>query len=655
MLAWLRRFMLSWVGTTVLLVVLAGAVLATVRVATRELETQSMTGYEHAARLLTDLTVDQNLVAAHFHGLPINDGVRARLDRDVEALVREGSLDGLEVWRSDGALVYADARHPDTEQQLPADELAAVNARGHSVVAVNDTGDGRGATALEVFLTYGAGADGDPDGIVEVILPYAPYAKSLQDALRGVYAAAALLLAATVLVVARLRRRVRLRDHQARHDPLTGLLNRTELHGRIDQALRTSAPGELMLVDLDGFKQVNEALGYPAGDVLLQQVSDCLRRAAPPSSAVARLGGDEFAILQPAGSGRAILWALRQTVFVVEGIEMAVEGTGGLVVLPHDAGEAVAALRRADAAMYRAKRAGTVLERYDARYDDGDIGHLGLLAELRRALARDELALVYQPKIDLLHGAVSGVEALVRWHHPERGVLGPGAFLPWAEPTNLMGPLTEWVIHRARTDAHAWLEQGVDLPVAINISPRTLLDQGAGGPISLLVHPTSSLATLEVEVTETAVMNDPVRAAAVLANLRGRGLSIAIDDFGTGYTSLALLRSLPVDVLKIDRTFVTELLDDPSSRAIVASTIDLAHRLGLHTVAEGVEDDATLTELTALGCDQAQGFGIALPMPADELLRWCVARGQRSARTGPSRRDRVSTASTHRGRPSPAA
>jgi diguanylate cyclase (GGDEF)-like protein len=390
-------------------------------------------------------------------------------------------------------------------------------------------------------------------------------------------------------------------------------------------------PGALLLVDLDGFRSVNDTLGHPAGDVLLGLVGAELRSSVRPGDILARLGGDEFAILLTdlAQEGNAadvaltVLDRLRSRTFEVDGIGLSVDASIGVVLIPEDGAHIDVLLRRVEVAMYQAKSARTGVIAYDEATDTHDVGKLNLLAELRRAIDNDELVLHYQPKARIADRRVEGVEALVRWQHPTRGLLSPDAFIPQAESTGLLGPLTRWVIGRAIRDAAHWDRGGLPLAVAVNVSPRTLLDGDLPATIlGLLVASGLPSHLLEVEITETAIMTDPVGATHVLGQLRAMGLRVSIDDFGSGYTSLSYLKALPANTLKIDRCFITDMCVDDRDRAVTQSIIDLGHRLGFTVLAEGIETEEIWGELRELGCDEGQGYLLARPMAAELIEGW---------------------------------
>ncbi len=423
-------------------------------------------------------------------------------------------------------------------------------------------------------------------------------------------------------------------------DQLTGLPNRTLLHDRTEQALTLAArhayTAALLLIDLDRFKEVNDTLGHHYGDVLLQQMAQRLGTVLRDSDTVARLGGDEFAVLLPQiatiDDAIAVAEKIRIAIeapFLVEGLSMDVDASIGLAAYPHHAANADELLQRADVAMYAAKAAHLDFVVYEARLDQHSPRRLGLLGQIRRAIANHELVVFYQPKAEAHSGRVTGLEALVRWQHPEHGLLGPDEFIPLAETTGLIRPLTSYVLQTALDQCRTWRDAGHDLSVAVNVSARCLLNLDLPVEIaSLLATYTIAADRLVLEITESAIMNDPVRALEVLNRLHALGVRLSIDDFGTGYSSMAYLKNLPVHELKVDRSFVTHMRQQQSERVIVRSTIDLAHNLGLRVVAEGVEDKETWQELDLLGCDTIQGYHLAKPMSASTLDTWLAQRPQ---------------------------
>jgi diguanylate cyclase (GGDEF)-like protein/PAS domain S-box-containing protein len=427
---------------------------------------------------------------------------------------------------------------------------------------------------------------------------------------------------------------------QAFTDQLTGLPNRALLHDRTQQAIRLAGrqglTAALLLLDLDRFKEVNDTLGHHHGDLLLQQVAERLQGSLRDSDTAARLGGDEFAVLLPqitsVQAATAVADKLRAAIeapFAVDGLTLDVDASIGVAAYPDHATDANQLLQRADVAMYAAKATHAGYTVYDPTLDQHNPRRLGLLGQLRRALAAGELVVYYQPKADARSARILGVEALVRWQHPEHGLLGPGEFIPLAETTGLIRPLTSYVLQVALRQCRTWLDAGRDLSVAVNLSTRCLLDLTLPDQITQLLEDTAVAPDrLVLEITESAIMTDPTRALEILNRLHTLGVRLAIDDFGTGYSSMAYLKSLPVDELKVDRSFVKHLRDNQNDAVIVRSTVDLGHNLGLRVVAEGVEDQATWQELATLGCDTVQGYYLAKPMPAAELATWLATQPQ---------------------------
>lgn len=422
-------------------------------------------------------------------------------------------------------------------------------------------------------------------------------------------------------------------EYLALHDPLTDLPNRTLLLDKVGQAIkdarRDGSCVALMLMDLDHFKEINDTLGHHNGDLILQQAAWRLRHALAPGHIVARLGGDEFGIMVPNANGQlaeqaavALLHALEQP-FTLEGQSFHIGASIGIAYFPGHGEEPLTLLRRADVAMYTAKRMRVEFSVYDSAQDQHSLRNLALMGELRTAIEQRQLTLHYQPKVNVQTGRVSGVEALVRWRHPEHGMMPPDEFIPLAEQSGLIRPLTMWVIEEALRQAREWFDDGIDLDMAVNLSARSLQDpQFLQQTQELLDANGRRAARLRLEITETAVMADAQRALEVLKRLSAMGVRLAIDDFGTGYSSLAYLKRLPVDELKIDKSFVTDMTQEENDAVIVRSTIDLAHNMGLKVVAEGVQDAETFKMLSELGCDVAQGFYFGAPMEAAELAGW---------------------------------
>ncbi len=426
--------------------------------------------------------------------------------------------------------------------------------------------------------------------------------------------------------------------HDALHDSLTGLPNRLLLADRFEQALladkRANTTTGLLLIDLDRFKEVNDTLGHHIGDQLLARIGPRMAASLRGTDTIVRLGGDEFAVLLPEvdGLGGALDVATRLRTalsepFNFDGIELDIDASIGVVISGVHGNDAVTLLQRADVAMYEAKRQALGVVVYDPGNDEHSPERLSLLGQLRRGIERDELFLHYQPKVNLGTGKMTGVEALVRWQHPERGCVPPDDFIPLAEHTGLIGPLTVWVLNKALAQAKTWADSGHLIPIAVNVSARNLADSDfANKIVELLVHHGVPAELLEIEVTESAVMLEPERAANILNQLHGLGVRIAIDDFGAGYTSLAQLRNLPISELKIDRSFILAISNNPDDALIVRSMIDLGHSLNMKVVAEGVENALSESMLGDYHCDIAQGYHLCRPVLPEALMLWHTQR-----------------------------
>ncbi len=439
-------------------------------------------------------------------------------------------------------------------------------------------------------------------------------------------------------------------QHRALHDQLTELPNRQffrqRLDERLDVAAGTDASFVVMLADLDDFKAVNDSLGHQLGDEFLRQVAERMAAAVPPEAMVARLGGDEFAILLP-HAGVAEGRALARTVLdrlaeplELETFSLDIRASFGLAVFPTHGSDAMSLMKHADLALYHAKSENSGCEVY-AGQDDTGFDRLGLAAQLRRAIEQGELVLHYQPKLAVGDEGQDAVEALVRWQHPFLGLLGPDAFIPLAEQTNLIKPLTRWVLDEALAQCAAWRAKGLDLHVAVNLSTRSLLDRRLPAQIAgQLAAQGLPGGCLQVEVTESKIVADFGRARDVLEQLRTMGVGVAIDDFGTGFSSLAQLQQLPADELKIDKSFVMRMATHTSDAAIVRSTIGLGKNLSLKVTAEGVETPEACQWLSELGCDFVQGFHLGRPSPADgcerDLRRHMLERCARRTAAAPA-------------------
>ena len=425
--------------------------------------------------------------------------------------------------------------------------------------------------------------------------------------------------------------------HQALHDELTGLPKRKLLYDRLQRAIYQAQRGKhcvaLLIMDLDRFKEINDTLGHHCGDELLKQIGNRLNTALRKSDTIARLGGDEFAILAPEGDAeQAVQLANKVTQIMgpshtIHEMEVSVQPSIGIAIYPEHGEDADMLMRHADVAMYQSKQQGGGISVYVPESDPHSLQRLTLISDLRHAVENESLMLYYQPEIDPSSGNVTGVEALARWNHPKMGLIRPDEFIQIAEKSGQIKALTELVIRQAFQQHHAWQRTGTSLKISINLSARNLHDMQLpayiGQQLAVWNVPPGDIC---LEITESAMLIDPARARQNLTAFDEMGLLLAIDDFGTGYSSLAYLKQLPVSIIKIDKSFVMDMVQDENDASIVRATIDLAHNLGLRIVAEGVENRETLSALQSLGCDFLQGYYISKPVPPDELIRWLTNR-----------------------------
>ena len=578
---------------------------------------------------------------------------------------RPGStLLGIRLWTGHGVLVYdsssagaggrgaastlrapadtAPARAVADPQRL-ADAIRRVSAQSSAAVVTAVDSNGHTAAALDVYVPVLYGRT-SPSAVAEVLLSYDETAAAIRQATRTVLwvtaGGLALLFVLLFRTVHRASRRLRTQASEnarlALLDPLTGLPNRRLFNDRLDRAAAVSArsglPLGVLLLDIDRFKDVNDTLGHPRGDALLVEVAARLRRTIRDADTVARLGGDEFAILLPVvesvAAAEQFAGRVRQVFddpFDLEGMALHVDTSIGLAVLPEHADDVTTLMARADIAMYTAKAAGVGVATYagqDAVHDA--TSRLILLGDLRAALGRsDELHLHYQPKVDLRTGRVVGLEALLRWQHPTLGNIPPADFIPVAERTGLMQQVTARVLTLVGAQMAAWRDEDgpqSQLPVAVNLSARNLLEPELDLFVAdLLRTHRISPSLLELEITESALVEDPARAIAMLRKLTALGLTVAVDDFGIGNTSMSQLGTMPLRTLKIDRSFVTNLVDNEAGPVLVKAIVDLAHEFGLLAVAEGVESPEVIERLRAMGCDVAQGFHWSRPVPPAQV------------------------------------
>jgi diguanylate cyclase (GGDEF)-like protein len=585
------------------------------------------------------MLVAETAVEPILDGRPIAKGLSptevAAMNRLVKRAEGDHNVLRMRLQDMNGHVVYSDdgsgfSKTPDDDAE--GADHGEITAELTHLNADSDDSGPLGPKAVEVYLPLTAGSPEHTVGVFEVYLPYAPIAIDVdaglhtlyRDLLLGLGALYIALFVISVSVSRRLRQQVRENKFLAEHDPLTELPNRSLFHQRAQEAVvhavRTDARAAIAIVDLDRFKEVNDTLGHDSGDQLLTQLAQRLADHTRPQDAVARLGGDEFGvILSDVGDAEEVLRRLRDIIeneVEVSGLPLSVESSIGYVISPDDGIDVDDLLQHADVAMYVAKGQHSGVVRYDAEHDHYDAANLGLIADLRRAIDADELVMHYQPKAALSDGRIEAVEALVRWQHPTLGLLYPDRFIPMCEQTDLIDRLTTWVMRTALTD----IRDLGEVAVSVNVSARTLgRSRFADQVIAVLADLDVPPERLIVEITETALLTDPPRAAAVLAQLDAIGVRVSLDDFGIGQTSLGYLSSLPVHELKIDKSFVMDMMANPAHAAIVRSIVDLGHNLSLQVVGEGVETDAVFATLREAGCDLAQGFLLARPMPAEQL------------------------------------
>jgi len=624
-------------------VIALGFVLA--RVLESQVVARTLADADQSAQLIARIGVQPRLTPRDLRDGLSAQGVR-ELDRQLHARSVANDLARIKIWNAADKVVYSDLHSLIGRTLTPSDELEhALAGRPNDAAVVTPTPNSETASEVglgrlvEVYVPLRFSSTGPPAGAFEIYLSYAPLAKALSKDKRTIALVVAiglaLLWALLFRIVARASLRLRRQSQEnyslARYDQLTGLPNRTLFIERVAEELRGegrhSGAAAVLLVDLDGFREINDTLGHQIGDRVLAEVGRRLRAELPDDVLVARLGGDEYAVLCPRTGGVTDALATAATIqsnlespIVHDGVALNVEASIGIAVMGEHAEDLDSLLQCADAALERAKSHRSRVEVYAPEHDSFDATRLILLGQVRRALQRDEFVLHYQPEIDLASGQVTSVEALVRWNHPEHGMLAPGQFIPLIEQTALVGPVTLYVIAAALRQVVAWRELGLHMHLSVNLSARNLLDPALPDHIeALLREHRVAPQELTVEVTESATLADPARAVSVLGALHASGIGVSVDDFGTGQASIAYLTSLPASEIKIDRSFIADICTDHRAEAIVRSIIDLARHLELRVVAEGIETEAVLERVTDLGCDTGQGYLIARPLPAEEL------------------------------------
>ena len=611
------------------------------------IESRAVQEAVRGSEFVTRVALEPALGAAVARG-SLNDAEITQVDRALSSGIEGAVLSRLKVFHRSGRIVYSDNHAVIGTGGKPSGRVREVLNTGQPTYEPADTAGAAHRSEqslgplMEIFVPLHQPGQAAVVGVAELYIPFAPVEAGIDEdsdrlvayLLGGLALLWVALFRLVLLVSQRLRSQVQRNEHQALHDALTGLPNRALLADRFEQALRSEpragSPIGLLLIDLDRFKEINDTLGHHFGDQLLIQIGPRLTGVLRAGDTVARLGGDEFAVLLPGIGTReaavAVVGKLQTALaapFAVEGVELHIEASVG-VVLSGEHGHLPAELmQRADIAMYYAKQRSLGMSVYDPDTDGHSPERLALLGDLRRALHDDELFLHYQPKVSLSTGQVCGAEALVRWQHPHRGLVPPDAFIPLAENTGLIGPLTTRVLDLALAQARRWADAGAPLQIAVNLSARNLLDDRIDTLVAqLLARHGVPAALLKLEVTESAIMTDPLRAKALLERLAAQGITLSIDDFGAGYTSLAQLKNLPITELKVDRQFVSTMQTDTSNRTIVRSVVELGHNLGLTAVAEGVENIETLQQLTDYTCDVAQGYHLSRPLTAQAFDTW---------------------------------
>jgi diguanylate cyclase len=565
------------------------------------------------------------------------------------ASLRSRGLDEAVLWNRSGRVVYStDRRLVGSTFPLSANLVRAFRGESVSGMERPPGASKRGGSAplLNVLVPLTFGTPQSTSGALELVSPSTSLQQEITRDTRLLYllllGGLAALYAVMLPIVWHISRRLRAQaDENERlslQDPLTGLPNRTLFLQRLRKLIAERGDGAaaVALIDLDRFKEINDILGHHSGDELLRDFAVRVAGLVRDGDCFARLGGDEFALLLPALNDERPLVeiaeriaAALETPFLLNGLPIEIEASIGSVLYPNHGTDAETLIRRADTAMYLAKRARSGHQVWSPLQEDSQPEQLALIGELRRAIEQHELVLHYQPQARLDDGSIAAAEALIRWQHPTRGLLGPAEFVPLAQHTGLIGPLTLYVIEQALAQARQWRDEGLDLGVAVNIAARNLIDPDFSEAVRDLIA-CSGLdpQMLELELTESAVLTDPRRAATVLGQLEKIGVRLAIDDFGTGYTSLAYLHQLPVHRIKIDRSFVASMMESADRAAIVTATIDLARALALEVTAEGVESHQVWTRLRELHCHSAQGYYLNPPRPADEISRWIRRRAE---------------------------
>jgi diguanylate cyclase (GGDEF)-like protein len=631
-------------------IVALGLVLA--RVLQDQIVTRTLADASQSAQIIAHVAVQPRLSPKDMRTGLNSAGVKA-LDQQLSARSVTQDLARIKIWNTHHEVIYSDDHALIGRTLAPSDDLlnalagrpddAEVLTPSPHTETASEVGLGQ---LVEVYVPLRFQASGPPVGAFEIYLSYRPIAAAITHDKREIVLLVALGLALLWVILYRivarasrnLRRQARENYRLAHYDQLTGLPNRNLLIERLSETVRAKAsmPGGVgvLVLDLDGFTAINNTLGDANGDEVLREVARRLRSILAPEAVVARIGGDEYAVLCPRLDGisaaidvAAAIQCQLEAPIVLEVVALNVEASIGIAVLGEHAEDTDTLLQRADAALSHARSRCSRIEVYSADCDRFDATRLMLLGQVRGALEQRQFVLHYQPQIDMHNGRIASAEALVRWQHPEQGLLSPQTFIPLVEQTALVGALTLYVIDGALEQLARWREIGIELEMSVNLSARNLLDLNLPRQVAeLLGKHRIPAQQLTLEVTESAAMVDPDRAVAVLEALRASGVGVSIDDFGTGNASIEYLAKLPASEIKIDRSFITDILTNPRSEAIARSTVDLARNLELTVVAEGIETEAVLEYLATLGCDRAQGYFISRPLPAEDLTPQLLAR-----------------------------
>jgi diguanylate cyclase (GGDEF)-like protein len=631
------------VSTAVLLAIGAFVILIFVR---QHAISQAESSAVFHSRFVVRSVLGDRLRPGDFSG-PANSSRTAMLDSVVQSDILVGDSRALELYSRDGRVTYStNKRQVGT---IPSDAAKARSTLANGDVAKSvETMNGH--KVLKVFVPVPFIGSDEPAGVLALAQDYEPITAAGRKGLLPVIGVLQLVLLTLYVslfpllrqVTARLRGQVEQIEKLALYDALTGLANRRLFHDRLEQAFlsaqRNGNGFALMLLDLDRFKEINDTLGHQTGDAVLEHLAARLRDIARASDTVARLGGDEFAlVLQGTSDSASALFVaerIRRALddpFLVDGMTLELETSIGIAIFPRHGEDAEQLLKRADIALYASKDTHAPVV-YATEHDQHSAEGLGLVAQIRNAIDQGELLVHYQPEVDLATGETRRVEALVRWQHPERGLLLPDEFIPLARQSALVRPITRFVLDAALGQCRAWRDAGIPVGVAVNLAGRDLGDSRLEEEVvEALRRWKLEPDALELEIPESAIISERDRIQKMLARLSERGVRIAVDDFGSGYASLGHLRQLPVDVLKVDQSFVQNIGSDEDDAAIVRSTVDLAHSLGIVVVAEGVETEDVLQRLRGIGCDLAQGFCLAHPAPADDMTEWLLGRRSEAA------------------------